>query len=173
MGTKITTLKAKTSGDDVYPNILAQNIPSSAVDGTKIANNTITTGKLQDGAVTGSKIANGTITGNKLAEGVALSLHTEALSTLISDAHAATPAGIRDLIVDFLSYDAGYIAPRFVYTKSTGLITEIIFWIVDGVNYLAYAPINDMASAIVLDSAAKVLTFASSVAPDIEVQWLA
>ena len=173
MGTKITTLKAKTSGDDVYPNILAQNIPSSAVDGTKIANNTITTGKLQDGAVTGSKIANGTITGNKLAEGVALSLHTEALSQLILDAHAATPVGIRDLLIDFLSYDAGYIAPRFVYTKSTGLVTEVIFWVVDNVGYVAYAPINDMGSYIVLDTAAKVLTFASSVAPDIEVQWLA
>ena len=173
MGTKITTLKAKTSGDDVYPNILAQNIPSSAVSEDKIADGAISTDKVQDGAVTGSKIANGTITGNKLAEGVALSLHTEALSQLILDAHAATPVGIRDLLIDFLSYDAGYIAPKFVYTKSTGLITEIIFWVVDGVNYLAYAPINDMASAIVLDSAAKVLTFASSVAPDIEVQWLA
>ena len=173
MGTKITTLKAKTSGDDVYPNILAQNIPSSAVSEDKIADDAVSTDKMQDEAVTGDKIAAGTITGDKLAEGVALSLHTEALSTLIADAHAATPSGIRDLLIDFLSYDAGYIAPRFVYTKSTGLITEIVFWIVDGVGYVAYAPINDMSSYIVLDTAAKVLTFASGVAPDIEVQWLA
>ena len=173
MGTKITTLKAKTSGDDVYPNILAQNIPSSAIDDTKIANDSITTAKLQDGAVTADKIANGTITSNKLAGGVALSLHTEALSQLIADAHAITPSGIRDLMIDFLSYDAGYIAPRFVYTKSTGLVTEMVFWIVDGVGYLAYAPINNMSSPVVLDSAAKVLTFASGDAQDIEVQWLA
>ena len=91
MAIKYTTLKGKTSGDDIYPNIDAVNniadntLPGSkiqdasvngavklidgSVTGAKIATQTITTAKLQDGSVTSAKIGSNAVTAVKLAVG--------------------------------------------------------------------------------------------------------
>ena len=67
MGTKITTLKGKTSGDDVYPNILQANIPDGAVSNAKIADGTIQGNKIAAYTISGGKITPGSI--NKLCLG--------------------------------------------------------------------------------------------------------
>lgn len=68
MATKITTLKGKTSGDDVYPNVLTQNIPDGGVTTAKIADSSITSGKVADGAITTTKIGDGNVTTAKIPD---------------------------------------------------------------------------------------------------------
>lgn len=68
MATKITTLKGKTSGDDIYPNVLTQNIPDGGVTTAKVADSGITAGKIADGAVTTAKIGDGNVTTAKIPD---------------------------------------------------------------------------------------------------------
>lgn len=65
---KFQTLHEKGNlGVDIYPNILPANIPSNAIDTSKLADSAITTAKIADSAVTTAKIADGAITHSKLA----------------------------------------------------------------------------------------------------------
>ena len=68
MSTKITTLKGKTSGDDIYPNVLTQNIPDGGVTTAKIADSGITAGKIADGAIITTKIGDGNVTTPKIPD---------------------------------------------------------------------------------------------------------
>lgn len=64
----IDTLHPESNpSDNIYPNIKKANIPSEAVDASKLAANAVTTAKINDGAVTQDKIRNGAVNGNKLA----------------------------------------------------------------------------------------------------------
>lgn len=65
---KFQTLHEKGNlGVNVYPNIQPSNIPSNAIDTTKLADSAVTTAKVADGAITTAKIADGAITTAKLA----------------------------------------------------------------------------------------------------------
>ena len=67
MSDLIKTLKSSSTGDDVYPNIKEDNIPSGAVTSAKIGTSAVITGKINDGAVTTNKVSDGAITYEKLA----------------------------------------------------------------------------------------------------------
>lgn len=67
MSDLIKTLKSSSTGDDVYPNIKEDNIPTGAVTSAKIGTSAVTTGKINDGAVTTNKIADGSVNYDKLA----------------------------------------------------------------------------------------------------------
>ena len=67
MSDLIKTLRSSSTGDDVYPNIKEDNIPSGAVTSAKIGTSAVTTGKINDGAVTANKINDGAVDYNKLA----------------------------------------------------------------------------------------------------------
>lgn len=87
---KYQTLREKDNpSNNVYPNIKAQNIPSSAISASKVASGAITSTKIavgavqqshlspnavstsavEDGSITSSKIANNAITNAKIANG--------------------------------------------------------------------------------------------------------
>lgn len=53
--------------DDLYPNILPDNIPADAVSTARIQNLAVTTPKIANGAITADKIKNGEVTENKIA----------------------------------------------------------------------------------------------------------
>lgn len=62
-----TTLKQKTSQEDVFPNIDTQNIPDSGVTTAKIADLAVTTAKIKDSSVTSAKIASNAVDTSQLA----------------------------------------------------------------------------------------------------------
>lgn len=64
----ITTLKTKTTQEDVYPNIDSANIPNDAITAPKISANAVTSGKIASNAVTTTKIATGAVTATKIGD---------------------------------------------------------------------------------------------------------
>lgn len=68
MADKITTLHPKNDlTTDLYPNIKADNIPSNAIDSSKIDDGSIINSKIGAGAVTSTKIGDGAVTTTKIA----------------------------------------------------------------------------------------------------------
>lgn len=64
---KYETLREKnTPTNNVYPNIKAQNIPSSAITASKIASGAVTASKIDNLAVQTAHIANGAVTEDKI-----------------------------------------------------------------------------------------------------------
>ena len=70
MSEVIKTLTKKGDASvEVYPNIKRDNIPSGAVDTSKLDDGAVTTAKIQDGAVSGSKLASGSVSTAKIGAG--------------------------------------------------------------------------------------------------------
>lgn len=63
----ITNLKNETTSEIIYPNIVGDNIPTGAVDSSKIATGAVTNTKIASLAVTNDKIASKSITADKIA----------------------------------------------------------------------------------------------------------
>lgn len=86
MSDLIKTLKSSETGNDVYPNIKPDNIPSDAITSAKISDGAVTTDKLASDSVTTAKIHNGAVTTAKIED--------EGISTAKIGALAVTTAKI-------------------------------------------------------------------------------
>lgn len=198
MGTKITTLKAKTSGDDVYPNILAQNIPSSAVNNTKIADNAISKSKMQndsvgtnqieDGAITNSKIGVNAVTAYSINDGAVDNdqLHVNAVSAAKMklyeenilgaltdyDIPYGTLADFAAALKNIMTLGNPFWAIRFWYRGSgTNEVYPVTFE-VDGSNMVTWRRSDDYSQANDLTSDADVLSFIAGDGARINVLFL-
>lgn len=88
MSDLIKTLKSSETGDNVYPNIKEDNIPSGAVKTAKLDDESVTTDKLGTMAVTTAKIDTGAVTTAKIND--------SAITTIKLNDGAVTTAKISD-----------------------------------------------------------------------------
>lgn len=93
----ITTLKTKTTQEDVYPNIQTSNIPDSGVTSAKIAPSAISASKIGSGAVTEVKIGGSAVTTTKIAPGAVT--ETKIANNAVTEAKIASGA-VTDAKID-------------------------------------------------------------------------